>query len=265
MGTPLKNPPVYFTVCQVRFNAILKLGEFLPSIQENLRRAGYPAYNVQNSFVLQMVAQPKKSEPPVQPVPMPHESFFFGNLDKTHVFALDSQSLTLQSTNYGCFEDFLEEFLKGLRIVHEAIQLAFTERVGLRYLDRVMPISGEDLSLYLVPEVHGVNRHLGGQPMYSYSEAMNQIGDVRLRARVVIQSGELAFPPDLQPNDMAVDKRFVEYVGPSAILDNDGFVEARNSFTLETVAKQLTEIHAVVDDAFKATATKHAFTAWGQK
>lgn len=265
MGTPLKNPPVYFTVCQVRFNAILKLGEFLPSIQENLRRAGYPDFNVQNSFVLQLVAQQKKSEHPIQPVPVPHENFFFGNLGKTHVFVLDSQSLTLQSTNYGCFEDFSEEFLKGLSIVHEAVQLSFTERVGLRYLDRVMPISGEDLGLYLVPEVHGVNRLLGGQAMYSYSEAMNQIGDVGLRARVVIQSGELAFPPDLQPSEMAIDRRFVEYVGPHAILDNDGFVEARNSFSLETIVNQLTEIHSVVDGAFKATATKHAFTAWSQE
>ena len=35
MGTPLKNPPVYFTVAQVRFNPILKLAEFLPAIQRH--------------------------------------------------------------------------------------------------------------------------------------------------------------------------------------------------------------------------------------
>lgn len=30
MGEPLKNPPVYFTVAQVRFNMLLKLADYLP-------------------------------------------------------------------------------------------------------------------------------------------------------------------------------------------------------------------------------------------
>ena len=135
MGTPLKNPPVYFTICQVRFNQLLKLAEFLPAIQEGFRKAAYPAYETQSNLVIQMVAQVSQEGKPeqLQPMPSTHDSYQFGNLERTHLFMLDSQALTLQSTKYGCFEAFSAEFLNGLRIVHEAVDLSFTERVGLRY------------------------------------------------------------------------------------------------------------------------------------
>lgn len=261
MGAPLKNPPVYFTICQVRFNQLLKLAEFLPVIQEAFRKAGYPAYETQSNLVIQMVAQEGKPEQ-LQPLPTTHDSYQFGSLESTHLFMLDSQALTLQSTKYGCFEAFSAEFLKGLCIVHEALQLSFTERIGLRYLDRVIPLDGDNLEQYLVPEVHGLVSRLGGQGLYTYSEAMTQHEDVKLRARAVIQGGGLAFPPDVQPNNMVVDARFHDYQGVSAILDNDGFVEKREAFSIETVSAHLNRIHDIVDIAFKATVTNHAFKAW---
>lgn len=266
MGTPLKNPPVYFTICQVRFNQLLKLAEFLPAIQEGFSKAGYPAYETLSNLVIQMVAHvPQEGKPEqLQPMPSTHNSYQFGNLESTHLFMLDSQALTLQSTQYGCFEVFSAEFVKGLRIIHEAVDLSFTERIGLRYLDRVMPLEGDALEQYLVPEVHGLLNRLGGQGLYTYSEAMSQLDDVKLRARVVIQGGALAFPPDVQPNNLSIDARFHDYQGVSAILDNDGFAEKREAFSLETVAAHLHKIHDMVDVAFKATVTDHAFEVWGR-
>ena len=134
MGTPLKNPPVYLTLAQVRFNPVLKLADFLPAIQESFRQAGYPDFNRQQVISIQFTAQ--DGQPPA-PTPVPQERFQLGNVEKTHTFILDGQSLTLQSTNYGQFETFSACFLEGLEIVHDAVKLAFTERVGLRYLDRV--------------------------------------------------------------------------------------------------------------------------------
>lgn len=266
MGTPLKNPPVYFTICQVRFNQLLKLAEFLPTIQEAFSKAGYPVYETQSNLVIQMVTHlPEEGKPEqLQPMPITHDSYRFGNLESTHQFMLDSHALTLQSTQYGCYEAFSAEFLNGLRIIDEAANLSLTERIGLRYLDRVMPLKSDALEQYLVPEVHGLLNRLGGQSLYTYSEAMIQQDDANMRARVMIQNGALTFPPDVQPNNMLISARFHDYQGVSAILDNDGFVEKREEFSLDTVAAHLSKLHDMVDTAFKATVTKHAFEAWGQ-
>lgn len=266
MASHLKNVPVYFAICQVRFNQLLMLTELIPAIQEGFRKAGYPSYETQSNLVIQMVAQSPQVGKPEQLHPMPstHDSYQFGNLERTHLFMLDSQALTLQSTQYGCFEAFSTDFLKGLNIVHEKVDLSFTERIGLRYLERVMPCKGDSLEQYLVPEVHGLLNRLGGQGLYTYTEAMSQQDEVKLRARALIQGGALAFPPDVQPNNMAIDARFLNYQGVSALLDNDGFVENREAFSLETIGAHLNKIDELVDRAFKATVTDHALDAWGQ-
>lgn len=259
MGTPLKNPPVYLTLAQVRFNPILKLADFLPSIQESFRQAGYPDFDRQQLISIQLTAQ--DGQPPT-PTPFQQERYQLGNVEKTHTFILDGQSLTLQSTNYGQFETFSACFLKGLAIVNDVVQLAFTERVGLRYLDRVMPQPGETIEQYLVEQVHGLTSRLGGRSLYAYTEAMNEIGNIKLLSRVAIQDGPLAFPPDLQPGNMRVTERFMSYTGMSAILDNDGFAEGRETFSAKAVADHLDTIHKVIGAAFKTTATPYAFTAW---
>lgn len=259
MGTPLKNPPVYLTLAQVRFNPILKLADFLPGIQESFRQMGYPDFERQNIISIQITAQDGQSP---APTPVQQERFLLGNVEKTHTFILDGQSLTLQSTNYGHFEAFSACFLKGLDIVHDAVKLAFTERIGLRYLDRVMPQAGETLEQYLADQVQGMNPRLGGRPLYAFTEAMNVIGNIKLLNRVAIQEGPLAFPPDIQPGNMRISERFTSYFGNSAILDNDGFVEGREAFSTKAVAEHLDAIHKVIGDAFRATATPHAFTTW---
>ena len=259
MGAPLKNPPVYLTVAQVRFNPILKLDDFLPNIQESFRQTGYPDFSRRQSIAIQLIEQ--EGKPPV-PTPVTQARFEFGTVDKTHVFILDGQSLTLQSTNYGHFETFSDRFLDGLNIVHNAVDLAFTERIGLRYLDRVMPGEGETIQQYLAVEVHGLARRLAGHPVYAYSEAMNEVDGVKLISRVAIQTGDLAFPPDLQPGGMHIHEKFTSFSGESAILDNDGFVEGRAPFSGPSVAEHLTTIHKLIASAFKTTVTPFAFEAW---
>lgn len=260
MGKPLKTPPVYFTVAQVRFNTLLKLSDYLPSIQEGLRKSGFPAFTAHKSIALQVIIQ--DGQPAPQPVP--HEQFLFASVDRTNCFVLSTDALTFQSTDYGTFESFSETFLNGLALIHELVKLDFTERVGLRYLDHVFPKTGETMDQYLAREVQGLSSRLGGQPIHSFAEAFSVVNDVRLRARVVTQDGPLGFPPDLVPHEMAVQQRFLDKSGKNAIIDTDGFVEGRSIFSLETVSQQLQSIHEVIGTAFRATVTEHALNVWNE-
>ena len=258
MGTPLKKPPVYFTVAQVRFNTLLKLGDFLPLIQERFRKAGYPAYSIHSSFAVQISIQNGQAVP--HPVPRDHH--LFANAEKTHSFVLGTDALTFQSTNYGTYEQFSLAFLKGLELVHNEVDLAFTERVGLRYLDHVFPKLGDSLEFYLAPGVQGLGAHLGGAPIHSYAEALNQVGHVKLKARIVIQDGGVGFPPDVLPQGMVLQLRFAQDQGLHAILDTDGFVEGREPFSISAISQHLLSIHDVISKALKVTVTDYALAVW---
>jgi uncharacterized protein (TIGR04255 family) len=260
MGKPLKTPPVYFTVAQVRFNPLLKLVDFLPAIQENLRQSGYPAFTPRSTTVLRISIG---TEGQSVPQPTAHEQYLFTNVEQTHSFVLNTDSLTFQSTKYGTYEEFSAQFLKGLELIHEAVRLDFTERVGLRYLDHVMPKSGEDLMQY-VPEVMELSSKLGGKTIHSYCESLRVVGNIGQRTRVLVQDGPLAFPPDLVPEGMVLDNRFVQSKGMHALIDTDGFQEGRQLFSLDTVQQQLDNIHVVISDAFKQTVTPYALQTWDE-
>lgn len=261
MGTPLKNPPVYFTVVQARFNTLLKLGDYLPSIQEAMRKAGFPDFTPRKTTALQIAARDGQMAPPNV---VNFEQFLFGNADKTHMFVLNPDALTLQSTRYGRFEVFSRQFLKGLSTVHEIVQLDYTDRVGLRYLDHVQPRPNDSLDQYVVPEARGLGARLSGAVAYSFSETLSRVGDVQLRSRVLIQNSGLAFPPDLAADGMQIDGRFLEYSGQHATLDTDGFVEKRMAFSASAVGEQIDTIHGAISAAFKAAVTEHAFKVWDE-
>jgi len=259
MGARLKNPPVYVTVAQVRFNPILKIAEFLPSIQERFRLAGYPDFKTQHGVSIQISVDNNETTPK----PVKQEIYRFGNVEQTDAFTLDNQNLTLLSTNYGDFKQFQATFIKGLEATNELLDISYVERVGLRYLDRVMPLEGDKLEDYLISQVHGINSLFGGVAGYTYTEALNVVGSIKLVSRIAIQKGPLAFPPDLQiGNDMQVIERFKTYDGISAILDNDGFIEGREPFSKKQIIEHLENIHKVIGNAFKAIVTPYAFESW---
>ena len=259
MGEPLKSPPVYAAVAQVRFNPVLKLDDFLPDIQEGMRRAGFPAYQRHNTVAIQLSFL-QDGQPTPQTIERPR--FVFGNVQKTHSFILDIDALTLQSTDYGRFEDFSGFFMQGLALVHEAVTLSFTDRIGLRYLDRVFPSRGDELAQYLAPEALGLSAKLGGKPQQSYVETICEVGTYKLRSRVVVQGGGLAFPPDMVLGDLLVLKRLANYEGLHAIIDSDGFLETRENYSPESVAGHLDSIHTIIGDAFHKIITDHSRKVW---
>jgi uncharacterized protein (TIGR04255 family) len=260
MSAPLKNPPVYFTVAQVRFNPILKLADFLPTIQEGFRHARFPDFIKRTTIGISVEVKDGQ----VTPTPQAVDRYFFGNAAKTHNFILEANSLTFQSTDYGRFESFSHEFLKGLARIHEVVQLDFTERVGLRYLDKIVPLADDDLREYLVHEALGLSAKLGGDPVHSFCETMTVVRGIRLVSRAITQSGPLAFPPDLSPLGLEVAERFKVDRKMYAILDNDGFFEGREPYSADAIRDHLDKIHELIRTAFRSIATDYAFKRWNE-
>jgi uncharacterized protein (TIGR04255 family) len=147
MSPQMKNAPVYFTIAQVRFNPILSLSTFVPAIQEKFRKHGFAGFKkaVAMTFAFSPAAT-KEAEgevPPAQPL----ERFIFADTENIQNFVLEHGALSFQSTRYEVFEKFRGELMKGVELLDEIVGgLSFVERIGLRYLDAVMPREGDELS-----------------------------------------------------------------------------------------------------------------------
>lgn len=263
MGRKMKNAPVYFTVTQVRFNAVLNLDSYLPAIQDRMRAERFPDYKRE---VVQRIVLPMgggNAEQEGSPSIMPHTRYIFGDIDGTSSFVLESNTLGFQTTAYDTFESFSAKFLSGLAILHEALQLDFTERLGLRYLDAVLPKPEIDhLTDYLTPETLGLSQKLNGQLTHSVSETQSSNTAGRLISRVIIQNGRVGLPPEMSDLAPKVNSLFTESEGLHAILDTDAFYEQRERFDLSGLEKRLAALHEEVRNSFYMTVTQHALNTW---
>lgn len=262
MGKKMKLAPVYFTIVQARFNPILILDSCAPLIQELLGKQKYPDVKKGINVTFNFPPQVSEEEGPAQLPVSQRRRYTFCNMERTSGFILDEDALTFQTTAYETFERFSDEFIKGLEAVHEVARLAYTERVGLRYLDAVFPKDGEKLSDYLVEPVLGLTEKLSGNLVHSFTETLVRKDEISVLARTIIQNGRVGLPPDLLETRLGLDGRFRNLQGLHAILDTDGFTERRETIDIQRVLNRLNDIHEEITKAFRATVTDMALNAW---
>ncbi len=264
MGQKMSKAPVYFVIVQARFNPILALDSYAPAIQDNFRKNGFPDFQKAflNTFNLNGPVAIGHPNVPMQ-VPMSQApQYHFVNSKRTASFILGEGALSFQTTSYDVFETFSDTFLMGLGMVHEAVGLSYTDRIGVRYLDAIVPENGEDVSDYLDDCVLGLYAKTKGAVAHSFSETVYAIDSVAVTARVVIQTGGLGFPPDLDAQGLNVSERFLKVNGTHAILDNDGSITQRDDFEILKIKESIDLIHTQVTGSFRMTVTDHALKVW---
>ena len=267
MGEKMSNAPIYFALAQVRFNTILALEQYLPVIQDGLRKSGYPDF--EKGFVGIINLSFGQERPPSGNVPsmQPQARYSFYNLEKTSGFILDQSMMTFQTTEYDVFETFSKEFLKGIDMVHETASLSYSERIGVRYLDAVLPTKDETLSHYLVPSIMGLYDKLAPrQLIQSHSETRTKDGNTNLVSRAFImlqeRAGNVAFPADLTPIEMHINEKFRNIKGLYGIIDTDSWLEEREKFVISGIERRLDILHTELRRSFDMMVTPYALEMW---
>ncbi len=260
---PSDQAPVYLVLTEVRFNPIMGLEAYIPTIQEQLRRNGFPDFKRRVSQQLVLPMNAAENVPASAPSFSNQISYVFADMQGQQVLTLSPHALSFQTTIYENFELFASSFLKALTIVHETIELNYFDRIGVRYLDAIVPYHPENFDDDVVPEVIGLKRLLHGQVVYSFNETLVKEGAEQLIARTYIQQGELAIPADLVGHAPKFANRFMAINGLHAILDNDAALEQREVFSLERIQTILQKVHTRASQSFKTMVKPEALKRWG--
>lgn len=266
MGKKMRHAPVYFVIAQVRHNPVLKLGAYVAEIQDRLRKAGYPDHQSRPGLAVELNVLGSDGQADPKPlVPKVVERHLFLSTDGTRGFIVEPGALSFQTTEYDTFNPFLDGFMAGLSIVHESVKLDYTERLGIRYLDAVVPSGdGDELTKYLTPGVLGLSGRLphGTLIGLSLSETHIPLPEANLLSRTIVRSGPLGFPMDLEPQGLNVPERFRSVSGLHAIIDTDASQNERHVIDLGSVRERLDMLHNKIRMAFDATVTEHALQVW---
>lgn len=271
MGTSqkMKNAPVYYVLAQARHNPVLRLDAYIAEIQDRMRKAGYPDHQVSTTIAVELNFTAGNGQTDAQRlVPKNVERHLFLSADRTKGFIFEQGALSFQTMEYDTFGPFLDDFMEGFAVVHDVIKLDYTERIGIRYLDAVVPADGpDDLARYLTPGVLGLVGQLpaGALVGLSLSETHIPLPDVEanLLSRTIIRNGPLGFPVDLEPQGLKVPERFHKVQGLHAIIDTDAFQMKRVlPLNLDELRARLDMLHTKIRMAFDATVTKQALAEW---
>jgi uncharacterized protein (TIGR04255 family) len=241
---------------QVRTAAVVSLERYVPEIQENLRRSGFPKFTKSRIHEIRFEAdaEPKSST---------SDRFEFQTRDGRTGVVLMANALALHTNTYQHFEDFLSTFERALGLINPVLSIEFAERLGIRYVDLVRLADGERFDQYMTggilgpdPSSFGMARALSRFEMLGPTD----VGTLALRQWQMSNGNFL--PPDLlpstlnHPTSLAAD----EVV---SLLDLDHYAERQFDFELNEIKNLAWQLHDNLDRAFRGVVTEFALEKWG--
>ena len=265
MSEKMSNAPVYYALAQAHFNPVAAMAKYVNDVQDSLRHQGYVLYEPQQMTHLQFTTN---GATPVEPKVAQTTSWLISKSDRTCGFILTDSSLAFHTTHYQTSHEFIPELLLGINVVHDVVKLDHISRLGLRYLDALLPVPGESLEQYLVDSLHGIT--FGSTRRYSLNEAVFETEcESLLRKSTLVArvhqfiNSPLGHPPGLAPHGLIRMPRF-EIKEPThhAVLDTDHFMEGQMPLDLGKIKEALFSLHATIKLVFEAATTDHARASW---
>ena len=254
----LANAPVVYVLTQIRFSAVLKMEEYVPAIQEQLR-GDYPRFERQQTHQIGPIEIGPQGQT-ISPSASAASRWVFRDKADVSGFILDQSSLVFHTSKYADFPEFRDRLMVGASIVQETAKIPLVERVGLRYVDLIMPEENETLDQYVNPGLVGFSiSTLDKDVNQQYISAPTKLGQIVVRFTKAKLSSPL--PPDLSMLAPRIQRK-PKSNRVSAILDTDHFSEKSMDFDHDRLARIVTDLQAPVADIFKSAITDHAVQKW---
>ncbi len=262
------NAPVVYVLAQVRTERLADLKEYQAKFAGQLRDDGYPIQREMHAAKLVATGANFVFEPEQE------SAWEFATPDNRTAVILRSTGLVFHATYYDDEVDFLSTLDKVTTIFEKEIPSVYVNRIGMRYIDFVVPGANEDLGAYIDKRLNpDLGLAKGTGTTAATNVAIYQMGDKRqLIVRYTCGRGKPQLPPDLglslglEPSPL-MKVSGIDENKATAVLDTDCGIEyspvkkldpsrAKEDFGL--ISKDLFE-------AFKTAITPHARRVWGEK
>lgn len=219
---PLPQAPLARVIAQVRFPSVVSIEQsgFIASFQEAIR-AAYPILRSEQSHSMVVTSQGMAAAPS-------STIWRFHASQDTWRVALGRDFIALETTAYTSRDDFLQRLEVILNALHVTINPRIVDRLGLRYIDRIVDIKPADLTGLIRPEVAGIvtadfvhqTQHALSETLFTLPGSMDQM---------LARWG-------LIPPHGTIDPTAIEPIDASSwILDLDMFLLAQHSFDVSTL------------------------------
>lgn len=262
----LSKQPLALVIIQIRFSPVMNMQTSVPQIQEKLIKLGYTDFAENPCLEVRIT--------PNGPIPTESKQWVFKSSDGFENIILDTKQMAYQTANYDVFEEFYLRYQKICDIVATAVPNFETsvliQRLGLRYVDRIIPVNADDsIDSYISDEFK-----VSQAPVFRDAEkicTISQAGEVEIfeyrKGAMVfrITQGEqgLFLPPDLMPNSPKMKK---ELPSDSVIglvdIDHSYNPKEPEKYNRELLENMFYGMHDNTCDLFAAVISREGKEKW---
>ena len=205
----LSKQPLALVLIQIRFSPFMNMKDYIPQIQEKLLPLGFVNCRENPSQEVRIT--------PNGPVATDSKQWVFTSFDGYQSVILDSKQLTYQTSDYDVFETYYSKYQQICDVLTSTAPnfetSVLVERLGLRYVDRIIPIDKTDsIDSYISDgfKVKQASIFDAAQKICTISQAglVNIFEDKKGAVVFRITQGEkgLSLPPDLMSNPPKMKK-----------------------------------------------------------
>ena len=227
MSSPMgvwRNAPLAYVLAEVRTELIAELTEYLPKIASRLRER-FPLQREVSS--IRLVATPTG----MTINPMQGKGWELATVDRRMAVLIRPNGLVLHTTKYeGGSKAFLPMLADVLTMFAEVVPAVFVNRIGLRYVDFVIPREGETPEAYVSGRLNpdfGVGR--GDRPYSGMIVSAYGREKGTLTLRYMRGHGQPELPSDLDGLELTPSplmrgkdgKTSISDILPTAAIDTD--------------------------------------------
>lgn len=255
----LNNGPLFYVLGVLDFEPLLKLGDYIPMIQENLRLVGFPL--IQQAFTSEITFDGQSVTTNQLP------QWAFTTPDHKSAIILTQSKIAVETVDYRGFQEFSATLKNALYALRHIPGLIIAQRLGLRYVNAIQPEADKGFDTVLHERLAGVDS-FNGLDQLAINMAISgtsEHGRLTIQVRqaphgVNAQSDTFMLPPDITPKgtpSIRVDPR-----RPSRLLDLDHSALIGEDLNPEGILQLATRLHTALDSAFLESITQDAFDSW---
>ena len=245
---PLKEAPLIRVIAQLRFPEILSVEQrdFVAPFQEAIR-SNYPV--LRQDQTRGVLFGPEGIAPVKAQI-----AWRFSDTTGHWRVSLTSEFLTLETTKYVSRDDFFGRLKYLAHALDKHLKPTQLDRLGVRYIDRIIGNSLDDIAKLVRPEVRGITGTIvSTHAAHALSESLFELQDARVLARWgVLPAGGTVDPAAIEP---APEK--------SWLLDIDMFSASPMPFDVERVVAEAKRYAERVYTIFRWAVTKEFLVRYG--
>lgn len=246
-----------FTPGIVRFDPVLAIEKYIPEIQEDLRKNGFPKLRerIAHRHLVRLGEQEGLELRIVK------QWEFSNSANQTSVL-VDQESVGVETTHYSTYKNFDELLRLALQIGTDRLEVGDILRCGLRYVDAVDQPPEGGFGAWIREDLLGFKNLDGFEQAHSHSVTQLQSGQgTTLLVKATLTPQGIVLPPDLLPCDLAFRTHPVRNQ-PFVLMDFDHYSESPFPYDRVAALTHLATLHDGLDRAFRAAVTPYAIEQW---